>query len=551
MTRTVVPVLIETQGKQEFIFGTSKRREAVGASYLVHAIATEWVAEAVQEITGTPVGATIASGGHHEVLVRTSGTFLAFFVDVDHARSVISAVTLRALREAPGLGVTGVVGDPIGWASNDAPAAVAHVFRAMATTRATRPSAAARFPVLPVTALCPSSALPVAGLARVGESTELRSAPSLAKLASHEPALTRLAELSGLSVAHVRRAARRLDGDQPDSPRRVAVVHADGNGLGGVFKDLAELMVDEYGAQPDNATYAAAYRNFSAALATNTERAFRHSVQHLQQEHGADPDVLALVLAGDDITFVADAALAPVLTRLFLTELGKEIANDPATGPLLRRRDHAADPRIGIAAGLVVTTPHFPFSASYSLAEELVSQVAKRAKTEVTDSTGKQIPCVSLAVHVQLDSTATTAEALETGLTVDDHLLTATPYVEIVDIGEPARELSERSRQWLKGRWLDELWQLATAVLDKDSDGRRIRPSAQLHELRARLRPHPGAASEYLERLIGAAPQRWEILREDPRSLFTARGADPPTTRLLDALSLAPLLVPHRESNHA
>ncbi len=516
----------------------------------MHAIAAEWVTKAVRQITGVPGGATIASGGPHEVLVQTSGMFLAFFTDAAQARSVISEVTLRALREAPGLGVTGVVGDPIDWAGNGAPAAVAQVFRAMATSRVTRPSTAVRFPVLPVTALCPSSALPVAGLVRVGGSPELRSAPSLAKLATHEPALIRLAEMSGLPVAHVRRAARRLDGDQPDSPERVAVVHADGNGLGGVFAGLAGLMVDESGAEPDNAGYAAAYHDFSAALATSTERAFQLSVQHLRQEHGSDPDVLPLVLAGDDITFVADAALAPLLTRHFLTELVRLVATDPATGALLRRRGTAADPRIGIAAGLVVTTPHFPFSASYSLAEELVSEVAKRAKAEVTDPAGDQVPCVSLAVHVQLDSTATTADALQAGLTVDGHLLTAAPYVEIVDTGEPVRELSDRSRRWLDGRRLDDVWQLAAALLEKDADGRRVRSSAQLHELRARLRPHPSAASEYLERLIGAAPERWEILREDPRSVFTARGEDPPTTRLLDALSVAPLLTPRREADH-
>ncbi|HEU0088898.1 MAG TPA: hypothetical protein VFQ77_14835 [Pseudonocardiaceae bacterium] len=348
MTRTAVPVLLETHGKQDFIFGTSKRREAVGASYLVHAIAADWVAESVQEITGVPLGTTISSGGPHEVLVQTSGTFLAFFTDTAQARSVISPVTLRALREAPGLGVTGVVGDPIDWVGHGAPAAVAQVFRAIATSRVTRPSTAVRFPVLPVTALCPSSALPVAGLARVGGNPELRSAPSLAKLATHEPALTRLAEMSGLPVAHIRGAAQRLDGDQPDSPDRVAVVHADGNGLGGVFAGLAGLMVDESGAEPDNAGYAAAYRDFSAALATSTERAFQRSVQQLQQEHGTDPDVLPLVLAGDDITFIADAALAPLFTRHFLTELVRLVATDPGRG---HHRHHRCWHRLTTPAG--------------------------------------------------------------------------------------------------------------------------------------------------------------------------------------------------------
>jgi len=251
--------------------------------------------------------------------------------------------------------------------------------------------------------------------------------------------------------------------------------------------------------------------------------------------------VLPLVLAGDDITFVAEAGVAATLTHTFLSELVRRVAADSRAAGMLRTRP-GGDPRLGIAGAMVVTTPHFPFSAGYRLCEELVTDVAKRAKDRMHDVDGHPVPCLSLALHLQLDSSATGVDQLRAAADAGGRILTAMPYVDLVEVPGVHRELSESSAHWLRHRDLDGLQQLATALTETGEDDRRVRPSAQLHELRARLRPDPAAAEEYLGRLLVTDTPTWQPLTEDTGSLFTARGDDPPTTRYADALALGPLL---------
>lgn len=203
---------------------------------------------------------------------------------------------------------------------------------------------------------------------------------------------------------------------------------------------------------------------------------------------------------------------------------------------------------MGVAAGMVVVTPHFPFTSAYRVADELVGEVAKQAKAALVDVDGHPVPCVSMAMHLQLDSTAGSVERIDEDLTVRGRRLSAMPYAELVGVGEPVRELSPDSAAWLRGRGLDELWSLAQALVERDAERRRVRSSAQLHELRLRLRPDPAAADEYIGRLVDADSARWRALLEGERSLFTERDGGP-TTRFLDALSLGPYLTEYEAAD--
>ncbi len=554
MTGDVVAVLIETHGKQAYLFDTSRRRESVGASHLVHEVA-RWARASLDEHVGVDAVGVLDVGADAEVLVETSGTFLAFLRDRAVARETIQRVTLQALRDAPGLGVTGGISEAFEWGSGGAPDAVRQAFATVCRNRVSRPAPQARFPVLPITELCPSSALPVSEFVPIGsgdrKTSEPRSAVSAAKWKAHGRALGRLADLTGLDRKHLEGAARRLDGNQSGSPSRVAVVHADGNGLGEVFAELPRLLAEAHpDVQVTDAGYAAAYRDLSAALDEAVGEAFLAAIGEVVRLTGFEPDVLPLVLAGDDITFVAEAGIAATLTRTFLSDLVRRVAADPRAADLLGARP-GGDPRLGIAGAMVVTTPHFPFSAAYRLGEELVTEVAKRAKERMRDVDGHPVPCLSLALHMQLDSSATGVDQLRVAAEAGGRMLTAMPYVDLVEVAGVHRDLSESTVRWLRHRDLAGLQQVAAALTETGEDDRRVRPSAQLHELRARLRPDPVAADEYLARLLAADAATWQPLTEDPRSLFTARDDEEPTTRFADALALGPLLATPQETPDA
>ncbi len=96
--------VIETASNQAFVFASNKQAVNVGASELIFQVGSTWVPEAVEQLRKRePVEV--------EEVVLASGKALLIADTEEHGRSIIRVVTERALREAPGLPVWGVV-DP-------------------------------------------------------------------------------------------------------------------------------------------------------------------------------------------------------------------------------------------------------------------------------------------------------------------------------------------------------------------------------------------------------------------------------------------------------
>src|SRR6202034_4370164 len=158
--------LIETGANQAYVFGTNRLRHVVGASYLVHQVGTAWVREAADR-----------SGATARVVFAISGKALLLVDDPAAGRAVIGEVSGRALREAPGLEVTGVVGpgfDPaLAW-QPDPPGtgearpfthveALRQTYELLGAVRQARPSPLLRDPLLPWFEVCRDSGYPAAG----------------------------------------------------------------------------------------------------------------------------------------------------------------------------------------------------------------------------------------------------------------------------------------------------------------------------------------------------------------------------------------------------
>jgi hypothetical protein len=119
-TREVLPVnlvLIETSGNQAYIFATNKLRENVGASELTARVGTRFVLAAVrvakgqrpQDLRKPDTYPALSDTNPVEVILAVSGKALLLVRDKDIGKQIVRAVTLRALRKAPGLEVRGVV----------------------------------------------------------------------------------------------------------------------------------------------------------------------------------------------------------------------------------------------------------------------------------------------------------------------------------------------------------------------------------------------------------------------------------------------------------
>lgn len=365
-------VVLEAGSKQAYVFATNKRREAVGASQLIHQVGVDWLDEAIEGQPGTTI------------VVRTSGTATLLVDDRAVAREIVASVTHRALEHATGLDVYGYVSGPVELTDVQTfREAQAEAFRGLAEVRARRPGPALRGLQLPLIAKCRTSNLPAAGIG--GPERLARSQESLDKLDAARDGYRRMAEDLKVEIRDIERAADQLE--EPDE--LVAVIHADGNGLGAIFADF------DSGAS-DVATHLECLQAFSTAVERCTKDALRTAVRSVivrdnrqrsdrtsnaiedarkkSKDKGRAP-VLPLIVGGDDITVVCLGSDGIDLTLAYLQAFEEATAKDGTIRSVAGRM--LGHEHLTASAGVALTKPHHPFFAAYELAEQLCGS-AKR-----------------------------------------------------------------------------------------------------------------------------------------------------------------------------
>ena len=351
-------VVVDTAQIQPYVFGSNRLRENIGASHLV-ALATGAWATALLE-----PGELVYAGG---------GNVVARFEEADRAGQFVRSLSRRALAEAPGLRLVAETQEfAPGWLR----AAVRAAFERLADRKR---GAAQSAPLLglSVTERCGTTGLPA-----TARTLEVAGDPSSVYPASSEVLCKRAAaEAARDRLADPREGAppgRDFDfpADFSDLGRSVgedsyiAVVHADGNGLGKRIQALGE------GGAEDEA-YAEAVGSFSASLHRLSLEALRVTVGRLRSHYtdsrtglwdriplrqtgrsGVFLPMRPLVFGGDDVTFVCDGRLGPALAECYLQafeRLTRDLPGGPATA----------------CAGVAIVKTQYPFARAYALAEDL------------------------------------------------------------------------------------------------------------------------------------------------------------------------------------
>ena len=167
-------VLLETSGNQNFIFSTNKLRENIGASELTYRAGTQWVMDAVAEITNNnrtfnsseDLRAALLDSTFNrwidrsddvrvEVIIATSGKALILVKNKELGQQIISTVTKKALTDAPGLDICDVISDRFDWEIDGKVDRMnKQLHQQFESVRARRPSPDTRFLRLPVVGEC-------------------------------------------------------------------------------------------------------------------------------------------------------------------------------------------------------------------------------------------------------------------------------------------------------------------------------------------------------------------------------------------------------------
>lgn len=509
---------IETTGNQRFIFATNKLRENVGASELI------WrIGRFAREVAARP---------GCRVIIATSGKATVLVPDRETAEAIVREVTRRALIEAPGLEVHGAITsfDPAERLDD----AIARVRREHESLRGSIPSPESRFPRLPCVAECSTSGLPAAmprrgfhGVPDASGGTDLRSAVSQAKWLAAEDGMGRLADAAG--DVPVMRSLQELDALERDEVDWLAVIHADGNGLGQLLMGFGSI-VERSSPGAAWTTHADLLHEFSQALDTCTRNAFatacREAWHRWPGGAGRRPlPLVPLVLGGDDLTLVCHGRFAVPFARDFLAAFERETAMG-LVGEISGMRPGATGPGITACAGVAIVKPHYPFHAAYELAEELLVS-AKQVKRSMAER-----PCSALDFHVLYDSSTASLERIREALVIDGGTtnLTARPYVVSPGFDD---------HPWAGPRTVACLGERVGALGGRGEHGRRRLPNSTIHHLRESLFLGCEAAEAQLRLVLGRIDAgEFGGLLADGRLFHHDAGSDRHVAFLLDALEL-------------
>ncbi len=409
----VTQVLFEVTGIQEYVFGSNQLAQNIGASELVYRATTEWLVQALHplrhngviwdkkkfELTWDDHAGLDAEGlgaGYEVVLVyAAAGNAMLLFADPEQARAVVKRLSRKVLQDARGMQLVALVGEPFAW-RDTALAKEHHRLRGELAARKRDRHHLTPLMGLGVTATCVFTGQPGIGYdndvnvvgADAAQKAQTIAGVGQPKLISGEVADKLRAEDGGKK--RLKAVLHQEMGERPDyefvydfgefgthgESSYIAVIHADGNGMGQRFGKIAEA----YSHSDQNLDYVAALRKFSKSIAQQAQMALKETVKQLfacgddkffcrdipvaKGENGKKRlPFRPIVFGGDDVTFVSDGRLGLSLAAYYLEQLQKgKLADDQ---PLYAR------------AGVAVVKSHYPFARAYDLASDLADSAKK------------------------------------------------------------------------------------------------------------------------------------------------------------------------------
>ena len=424
-------VLFDIHSKQRFIFSSTRLKENVGASFQI-TLLDSWVKESVTKLNLSV-----------QWVSRSSGRLLLMLDCDSSARKLIGEVTRRAHAEAPEMDVSGVFVHMGGsYLSGDDLRAVDHVAYQYALNRS---PALSRFAQMPFLLRANDSSLPAAPLYPDGGEVATPSS-SLEGRALSLPAQVKVRQANVardhfLNLARVQRLLYEEDeklARDPTKleellqtaseggvgvPSKVAVIHIDGNGVGGVMRRLDEVLSEKGGAlsgefevaEDDSDALRTFILKISERLDAAVKLAFRSAWERVARLARKDAEnsnrrytaipVVPVILGGDDVTVITSGDYALPFAAAYLRYYEEATGNDPILRYLTPPEGQDTGPMTA-AAGVAIVKRNFPFHIAYELAEKLVERAKKVGKTACP-------PCSTLDYHVLFDTTVLDAsEAL-------------------------------------------------------------------------------------------------------------------------------------------
>lgn len=362
MSKTLFLYGASVVGIQQFIFQTDKLKDIAGASELVHQICTHKFYDVVS-----------GRGKYDEeaAIVNAAGNIRYLFDDEQLCRAVVRDFPREVVSSAPGVSVCQAVVE-----MNDGYEEASKKLETILKSQRNRNMRSMSVGLIGIER-CRRTGLPVVA----GNSGEHIDEGSAAKI--NAVSLVDLCKKSfgiALEPGQVPYDVGKLK--WKDS--WIAVIHADGNGLGQIVRKI--------GRDKDR------FRTFSRSLDDATVKSANAAFNGISDMFDMEKiiPIRPVVLGGDDLTVICRADLAiPYVTR-FLRCFEE---NTKGIVPAGTFEDEPEKNSLTACAGIAFIKSSYPFHYGYELAEALCDVAKKDAKNSEAIRNGRALPMSCFAFH--------------------------------------------------------------------------------------------------------------------------------------------------------
>lgn len=352
------------QGIQEYIYATNKLQEIIGASEIIDSLGQKFNDK--QESKGAIFGVfdeLRANGLVEQILLNAAGNFRAIVDGEENLKKIVRDLPKKIMQNAYGITISQAAAP---YNDNDYGTASKELERKLKTQR-NRPSLPLDMSIN-FMALAPKTARPIVKF----DDDDTLDISSVQKREAHgrwfkrHPGAKELKEFSQIS----------------NKKNKLAVIHADGNGLGVLVKNLTDEV--------KNTGKLDVIANFSKALDNATKDAYENAIAKTEEVFGKENlKIKALILSGDDMTAVCDADIALEFTKNFIEGFEKETDKEK---PDIKEK-------LTMCAGIAYCNEKFPFHYAAALAEELCGAAKKHSKDRYVNDAEKDIAPSCLMFH--------------------------------------------------------------------------------------------------------------------------------------------------------